>query len=787
MNNINILNRNECSGCSVCHKVCPHNAINMIETKEGFHYPLVDDEKCTDCGVCVKRCHALNDNFKTEHRKEFYEVKAPDEIRMKSSSGGMFSLVADYILDRGGYVCGASFSKDWLGVEHIIIDNKKDLDKLRYSKYIESDLGDVFIYIKKLLNDNKEVLFTGTPCQVSALNHYLGRDYDNLLTMDFLCHGVVPQKVWEKYIREKVENIEDIEYISFRNKNALKWDVGLYIKTNNNEYIKPGIQDTYMKVFLNHAGLKNECLHCKYRRFDRVGDITIGDYWSVKAKYKDDKGISLVKISSDKASKIFEKIKSNCEYMEVNITHDGFGPWILPVFVNRKYFFDNLDKEPIEELYKHCSDTKYNVAIVNMIFANNAGAVLTYYALYKLIEKLGYNPVLIYNRLVSKTLYDNTLGCKIAYKYCNVGNSIYSESELNKYNKLCNSFIVGSDQVWNHPYWLYHLLNFVENSKKKISFASSYGIKDYDLNYKNKIYFKYYLKQFDYVSVREDDGVDISNRLFGITPSHLLDPVFLIDNYDELLNNAKVKMDDKDYVVFYYVYLEKNILELIDYFSNKLKIKVIKMQAVNGYRDNMEYSIEDYLYYIKHCKYLITDSFHGICFGLIFNRNVVISLNNRANSRIHSLSNIFNLDNRIVNNVKDIEERNLLKDMDYSYINKKLELEKKRSIEWLKEALESPKVLKEDSYKDDLINILIKDSMNMSNSITNINNGIDKDINNINNNINNINNNINNIVNTIAWWIPVKKWRDNFRNKMLNTDQTRPDQTRPDQTRPDQT
>ena len=777
MNNINILNRNECSGCSVCHKVCPHNAINMIDTKEGFHYPLIDDNKCTDCGVCVKRCHALNDNFKTEHRKEFYEVKAPDEIRMKSSSGGMFSLVSDYILDRGGYVCGASFSKDWLGVEHIIIDNKKDLDKLRYSKYIESDLGDVFIDIKKLLNEKKEVLFTGCPCQVSALNYYLDRDYHNLLTMDFLCHGVVPQKIWEKYIKEKVGNVEDIEYVSFRDKNIFKWDVGLYIKTKNGEYIKPGIQDTYMKVFLNHAGLKNECLHCKYRRFDRPGDITIGDYWSVKAKYKDDKGISLIKISSDKASKIFEKIKSNCEYKEVNITHDGFGPWITPIFTSRKYFFDNLDKESIEELYKHCSDTKYNVAIVNMIFANNAGAVLTYYALYKLIEKLGYNPVLIYNRLVSKTLYDNTLGCKIAYKYCNVGNSIYSESELNKYNKLCNSFIVGSDQVWNHPYWLYHLLNFVENSKKKISFASSYGIKDYDLNYKNKIYFKYYLKQFDYVSVREDDGVDISNRLFGITPSHLLDPVFLIDNYDELLNNAKVKMDDKDYVVFYYVYLEKNILELIDYFSNKLKIKVIKMQAVNGYRDNMEYSIEDYLYYIKHCKYLITDSFHGICFGLIFNRNVVISLNNRANSRIHSLSNIFNLDNRIVNNVKDIEERNLLKDMDYSYINKKLELEKKRSIEWLKEALESPKVLKEDSYKDDLINILIKDSMNMSNSITNINNGIDKDI-------NNINNNINNIVNTIAWWIPVKKWRDSFRNKMLNTDQTRPDQTRPDQTRP---
>ena len=777
MNNINRLNRNECSGCSVCYKVCPHNAISMIETKEGFHYPLIDDDKCTDCGVCVKRCHALNDNFKTEHRKEFYEVMASDEIRMKSSSGGMFSLVADYILDRNGYVCGASFTKDWLGVEHIIIDNKKDLDKLRYSKYIESNLGDVFIDIKKLLNENKEVLFVGAPCQVSALNHYLGREYDNLLTMDFLCNSVVPQKVWDKYIREKVENIEDIEYVSFRDKNIFNWSSGIYIKTSNSEYLRYGIENVYMKSFLNHTSCKEECLHCKYRSFDRVGDITIGDYWSVKSKYKDDKGISLIKISSDKASRIFDEIKSNCEYKEVNITHDGFGPWITPVFTNRKYFFDNLDKEAIEELYKHCSDTKYNVGIINMMFTNNAGGVLTYYALYKLIEQLGYNPVLIYNRFVSKTLYDNTLGCKIAYKYCNVGNSVYSESELNKYNKLCNSFIVGSDQVWNHSNVFYHLLNFVENSKKKISFASSYGKKDYDLDYNKKVRFKYYLKQFDYISVREDDGIDISNRLFGVKPSQVLDPVFLIDNYDELLNNAKVKIDNEDYAFFYYVYPESNILDLIDYFSNKLKIKVIKMQAINGYRENPEYSIEDYLYYIKHCKYLITDSFHGICFGLIFNKNVIISLNNRANSRIYSLSNIFNLDNRIVNDVKDIENGKLLEDMDYTEINRKLESEKKKSIEWLRNALESEKIIKEDSYKDDLINILIRENMNINVSISNFQNNNDKTI-------NDINNRINKIVNSLAWWIPVRKLRDNFRNKMLNTDQTRPDQTRPDQTRP---
>ncbi|WP_083818247.1 polysaccharide pyruvyl transferase family protein [Brachyspira intermedia] len=769
MNNIKILNRNECSGCSVCYKVCPHNAISMIETKEGFHYPLIDDEKCTDCGVCVKRCHSLNDNFKTKHRKEFYEVKASDEIRMKSSSGGMFSLVANYILDRGGYVCGASFSEDWLRVEHIIIDNKKDLDKLRYSKYIESDLGDVFIELKKLLNDKKEVLFTGAPCQVSALNHYLGRDYDNLLTMDFLCNSVVSQKIWEKYIREKVGNVEDIEYVSFRDKNIFKWSSGLYIKTRNKEYLSFGINDLYYKMFVNHTSCKEECLHCKYRRFDRPGDITIGDYWSVKAKYKDDKGISLIKISSDKASKIFNEIKSNCEYKAVNILHDGFGPWITPIFTSRKYFFDNLDKESIEELYKHCSDTKYNVGIVNMMFTNNAGGVLTYYALYKLIEQLGYNPVLIYSKLAANNLYDNTLGCQIALRYCNVGNSVYSESELYKYNTYCDTFIIGSDVVFALPSWVnlyHHLMNFVPSYKKKISFSSSFSClpQDYNIGIKRKSLMKYYFEQFDKISVREDDGVEICKNIFDVKADHVLDPVFLLDNYDELLNNSKVKID-YDYIVVYYSTFDEKISNITNYISKELNLKVEIIPAINGYRDNPEYTIEDWIYKIRNCKYLITNTFHGFCFGLYFNRNIIISIYS-GSSRLLSLMRMFNLEDRIVSSVEDIKNRDLLKDMDYTEINKKLEAEKKRSIEWLKEALESPKVLKEDSYKDDLINILIKDSMNMGASISNLqNNNIDISKSKV---IIDLNNKINKLINTIAWWIPIKKWRDDFRNKMLN-------------------
>ena len=434
MNNINILNKKECTGCSVCAQVCPHNCIKMIETKEGFHYPVIDEKLCTDCGLCVKKCHALNDNFKTDFNQEFYDVRANDEIRMKSSSGGMFTLIADYVFENNGFVCGASWRKDWLGVEHIIIDDKKDLDKLRGSKYVESSLGNIFSEIKKLLNDKKLVLFSGTPCQVSALNFYLGRDYENLITVDLLCNSVVPQKVWRKYLLEKFNDTAKIEYISFRDKKALGWLGGCFLKSAESEYIDKKSEDFYMRAFLEHISCKEECIRCKYRKFERVGDITIGDYWGVEDN--DDKGVSLVLVNSLKGKSIFEKInQSNFNYKRVyNISNGGLGGNV-PIFASRKYFFDNLDKEDFETLYNNSNNPKYNVAIVNMCFQTNFGAILTYYALFKIIEKFGYyNPLLIYNNLsdFDNNLYYDIRGNKFVSKYMNVANEYFSKEELEK-------------------------------------------------------------------------------------------------------------------------------------------------------------------------------------------------------------------------------------------------------------------------------------------------------------------------------------------------------------------
>ncbi|WP_297249419.1 polysaccharide pyruvyl transferase family protein, partial [uncultured Brachyspira sp.] len=823
------MNRKECTGCSVCYMVCPHNAIEIIETKEGFHYPIINDDKCTNCGVCVKKCHALNYNFKIDFKQEIYDVRASDEIRMKSSSGGMFTIVANYVLENNGYVCGASFTDDWLGVEHIIINDKKDLDKLRGSKYIESNLGNTFVEIKKLLNEKKNVLFSGCPCQVSALYSYLGKDYDNLITIDLLCNSIVPQKVWRKYLKELFtdDEIKNIEYISFRDKEKFGWGKGIYIKLKNkNEYLKNKFECIYNILFTEHISIKEECFKCIYRKYERVGDITIGDYWGVIDN--DNKGVSLIFINTKHGKNIFDDITIDLYYKQLNFVINGGLIDNISIFSNRKYFFDNLDIFDLWSLYNYCKiNNKNNVAIANMCFQDNYGGALTYYALHEIIKKLGFNPILIYDNNIqyvgnNNSVYDNINGGKFALKYMNIGNSTFSKTELENISKQCDTFLVGSDQVYRYIFHgdriFYYLFNFVNNSKKKISYSSSFGIPYYEGDDENKLFFKYYINQFDDISVREDDAVDICKNVFNVNAVHVLDPVFLLDEsyYNYLIYKSKLNIKHK-YIGAYFRRGNTELDKYMDYISEKLNLPILKTGKIDN--SNTEYdkdfSIEDWLYMIKNCDFFISDSFHGTCFAMIFNKPFILIINNGARSKYESLIRMFELENRTVEHFEDIiNNDNLFKEMDYSSINKIIDIEKTKSLEWLKNALYKEKSINKESYKDDIINILIEKNKELSFRISDLNNNIQSQINNINTVNANAEHSIIKLfgiyntryyihiyffgikitlkaneknINRIAWWIPVKKWRDNFRSKFAIPDQTRPDQTRPDQTRPDQT
>lgn len=174
----------DCCGCGACANKCPVKAISMRENEEGFLAPAIDENLCTDCGLCARACPALNVRYENTTEPECYAAMAEDEIRMKSSSGGIFSLLAEHIIDKGGYVCGAAFNKDW-SVSHIIIDNKQDLAKLRGSKYVQSDIENCYRETKKLLDAGKEVLFSGCPCQIAGLYSFLGKNMKSCLRSTF--------------------------------------------------------------------------------------------------------------------------------------------------------------------------------------------------------------------------------------------------------------------------------------------------------------------------------------------------------------------------------------------------------------------------------------------------------------------------------------------------------------------------------------------------------------------------------------------------------------------------
>ena len=219
---IKIIQKEQCCGCSACLHICPKHSISFREDKEGFLYPQVDTATCIDCGLCEKVCPVLNQGEERMPLKVYAAKHADDEIRMKSSSGGIFTLLADQIIDKGGVVFGARFNENW-EVVHDYTETKEGLAPFRGSKYVQSNIGNSYKQVEEFLKTGREVMFTGTPCQVAGLKKFLRIDYENLLTVDFVCHGVPSPMVWRKYLAEEIVrqgNNPVVTGVNFRDKST---------------------------------------------------------------------------------------------------------------------------------------------------------------------------------------------------------------------------------------------------------------------------------------------------------------------------------------------------------------------------------------------------------------------------------------------------------------------------------------------------------------------------------------------------------------------------------------
>lgn len=360
---ISINKKDNCCGCYACVNVCPKDCISMEEDSEGFNYPCVDKSKCVDCTLCEKVCPIINKDKVAQGSNEednTYVAYTKNEIvRKNSSSGGMFTELAESVLKNNGVVFGCAFDDDF-NAHHIMVNNSSDLEKLRGSKYIQSQIESTYKEAEKLLKNGKLVLFSGVACQIAGLNSYLRKDYNNLITVDVLCHGVPSGKAWRKYIddNQKRHNAKLNKYY-FRNKdNGWKVFTVKQMYMDNQGESSPFNKDSFMQLFLGEVCLRPSCHNCRFKDIRRPSDITLGDCWGVQnymPEMDDDKGTSVVIAHTKKGVNILNSVKNNLVIKKAKLdralppTADSRKS-VLP-HKNREIFFKQLNEgKSVDEL-----------------------------------------------------------------------------------------------------------------------------------------------------------------------------------------------------------------------------------------------------------------------------------------------------------------------------------------------------------------------------------------------------------------------------------------------------
>lgn len=335
---IDIKEKRNCCGCSACVQRCPRLCISLNADDEGFLYPEIDRKLCINCGLCEKVCPIINQNTKTRPIKAYAGINPNEEVRQNSSSGGIFTMLAEETINAGGVVFGVSFDNNWIP-RHEDIKCIGDIYKLRGSKYVQSRLDDCYKKVKLYLEAERKVLFTGTPCQIAGLKKFLGRDNSNLLTVDFICHGVPSPGVWYWYLKNaalktnhacgtfsmSIQNgISLIKDIKFRDK-SYGWRNYCFVLqkfADESKNVLSALKDDngYMISFLNNISLRPSCYDCQAKCGKSGSDITIADFWGIenlRPDMDDDKGVSLILANSKKGKSCINGIQAIL--VEINI------------------------------------------------------------------------------------------------------------------------------------------------------------------------------------------------------------------------------------------------------------------------------------------------------------------------------------------------------------------------------------------------------------------------------------------------------------------------------------
>lgn len=356
-----------CTGCSLCSFVCPKQCIRMVEDKEGFLRPSINNTLCVECDLCRLKCPVNNIIQNADVIPEAFAARTKDlDLLLGSSSGGVFFELAKSVIERKGVVFGAAFSAD-MEVVHKACYTLEQLKKLQGSKYVQSRIDNTFFEAKKELENGKLVYFSGTPCQIAGLHMFLDKEYNSLITQDLICHGVPSPKVLKKYIHSQEEKYNSkICGIDFRSKiNGYSVSSIVNSFANEERYVSYAKNDYYMRCFLTNMCLRPSCYSCHFKTNKRFADITLGDFWGfdyrIRPKWNDDKGVSLVLIHSEKGQDMFKKVSSIEKIKTDYLTSIERNPSMVcssEKGIFRKQFFNGLDKYGFDKVCKkYCCDT----------------------------------------------------------------------------------------------------------------------------------------------------------------------------------------------------------------------------------------------------------------------------------------------------------------------------------------------------------------------------------------------------------------------------------------------
>lgn len=699
----NIAGVKKCTGCLSCYNACPYGAIEKEYDGEGFIRPVVREDRCRHCKKCILACPVCTECESYLTPEKCYAVMAGDQWRIKGSSGGMFPYMASVFLEQGGYAAGAVFDEDFR-VKHIVTNRQDELEKIYTSKYVQSDPGEVYKEIRVLLEKNEKVLFSGCACQIAGLKKYLSKEYENLFLVDVVCHGVPSPAVFGKYIHEIEDEEGAVKEISFRNKEKMGWKTGFYARLEDGREILRSVEDDlFLSGYLANWFLRECCYECRFKEH-RYGDITLGDFWGINrlTEFDDGQGTSLVIVNSPKGEMIFDGLLKDTKKAVITYTENAisFNPCIshsVKKMRLRDLFFAEIWNRSFHDAVRHILEKqKYDVGLVCW-WSQNYGNALTNYALYKTVQKLGKKVLVLDNCGPQQPLEQFREFADASYE---CSSDIFGDNSIGFVNMCCDTFLVGSDQVWNWSarYKNYFQLDFVEDGKRKIAYGSSFGNADGAMPAETG---RPLYQRFHAIGVREESGAKVCMEKYHVPATVVMDPVFLPgkEEYRELAGQSLI-CEEEPYILSYFLNPTEEKRQLCTRIRDRMGVmKVIHIidadplfredsMAVLQY-DNVKYElkVEDFLYYFMNCRYAVTDSYHGLCFSLIFQKPF-IALKNRESERFDTFSRYKQLQNRIISPGQTIDMDEVMHEPDYREIGKRLEENREVSEKWLRKQLD---------------------------------------------------------------------------------------------------